>query len=60
MQLIQINSSPAKPLTIREMFEQMAQREAEMVRAARRGSSLVASATRDASQYSWPWHRALP
>ena len=51
MQLIQIGSSPAKPLTIREMFEQMAQREAEMVRAARRGSSAGAVSTRDAGQH---------
>lgn len=51
MQLIQIGSSPSKPVTIREMFEQMAQREAEMVRAARRGSSLVALSNRGTSQH---------
>lgn len=46
MELIQIGTAPAKPLTIREMFEQLAQREAEMVRAARaqRGARAVTTA----------------
>ena len=36
MQLIQIGApQPNKTATIREMFEQLAQREAEMIRAAR-------------------------
>lgn len=35
MQLVQIRSTQEKPVTIREMFERMAQQEAEMVRAAR-------------------------
>lgn len=41
MELIQIGSAPTKPLTIREMFEQMAQREAEMIRAARRSMAVT-------------------
>lgn len=51
MELIQIGATPAKPLTIREMFEQMAQREAEMVRAARRGTSGATAGTLDAGKH---------
>ncbi len=35
MQLIQIGATQKKAPTVREMFEQLAQREAEMIRAAR-------------------------
>ena len=36
MELIQLGSPQPKPMTIREMFALMAEREAEMIRAARR------------------------
>jgi hypothetical protein len=41
MELIQIGTPATKPLlTVREMFERLAQREAEMIRAAHRRAEL--------------------
>ena len=50
MELIQIGVPQSKPaVSIREMFEQMAQREAEMVRAARERMGLKARPSREGS-----------